>query len=132
MVPRKHWYYAHDEANERVNLDIETDIQGYDLDGQIIKAARENARCAGVENLIHFQQRDVKDLSHPKNTAFLLPILLMGRGLKRRKTFRRCTVRWEKVFRAWIPGLCILSRLTRIRSVILEDRRTGTEKYIMG
>ena len=72
LVPRKHWYYAHDEANERVNLDIETDIQGYDLDGQIIKAARENARCAGVENLIHFQQRDVKDLSHPKKYGFLI------------------------------------------------------------
>ena len=72
LVPRKHWYYAHDEANERVNLDIETDIQGYDLDGQIIKAARENARCAGVENLIHFQQRDVKDLSHPKKYGFLM------------------------------------------------------------
>lgn len=72
LVPRKHWYYAHDEANERVNLDIETDVQGYDLDGQIIKAARENARCAGVENLIHFQQRDVKDLSHPKKYGFLI------------------------------------------------------------
>ena len=25
LVPRKNWYYAHDEASERVNLDIETD-----------------------------------------------------------------------------------------------------------
>ncbi len=72
LVPRKNWYYAHDEASERVNLDIETDIQGYDIDGQIIKAARENARCAGVEKLIHFQQRDVKDLSHPKKYGFII------------------------------------------------------------
>lgn len=49
-----------------MRLDVETDIQGYDLDGEIVKAARENARCAGVEKLIHFQQRDVKDLNHPK------------------------------------------------------------------
>ena len=60
LVPRKHWYYAHDEAESLVNKKIETDIQGYDLDSQIVKAARENARCAGVESLIHFQARDVK------------------------------------------------------------------------
>lgn len=85
LVPRKHWYYAHDEANERVNLDIETDIQGYDLDGQIIKAARENARCAGVENLIHFQQRDVKDLSHPKKYGFLITNPLYGERIEEKE-----------------------------------------------
>ena len=40
-----------------MNVNIETDIQGYDLDGEIVKAARENAKRAGVEHLIHFQQR---------------------------------------------------------------------------
>ena len=54
------------EAEEMVNTDIEVDVQGYDIDGDVIKAARENAKRAGVEELIHFQQRPVKELHHPK------------------------------------------------------------------
>ena len=34
--------------------------------------ARENAKLAGVDKLIHFQRRDVKDLSHPKKYGFII------------------------------------------------------------
>ena len=46
--------------------DVEMDIQGYDLDSSVIKIARRNAREAGVDHLIHFQERDVKDASPEK------------------------------------------------------------------
>ncbi len=46
-----------DEANDLVDLSVQTDIQGYDFDGDIIRAARANAKAAGVDELIHFQQR---------------------------------------------------------------------------
>ena len=72
LIPRKYWYYAMDEARERVNTNIETDIQGYDLDGEIVKAARENAKLAGVEQLIHFKQRPVSQLNHPKKYGFVI------------------------------------------------------------
>ena len=72
LVPRKHWYYAHEEAESMVIRNLYTDIQGYDLDGQMVKAARENARSAGVENLIHFQARDVKDMRHAKKYGFIV------------------------------------------------------------
>jgi len=47
-------------------------LQGYDIDGDVIKAARENAKRAGVEELIHFQQRPVKELHHPKKYGFII------------------------------------------------------------
>lgn len=72
LLERKWWYQAVDEANDLVDDNIETDIQGYDLDGEIIKAARQNARDAGVEHLIHFQQRPLSQLSHPKKYGFLI------------------------------------------------------------
>ena len=72
IVPRKCWYDAIEEANDRINLHIETDIQGYDIDAEALKAARSNAKMAGVDRLIHFQQRAVKDLSHPKPYGFLI------------------------------------------------------------
>ena len=70
LIPRKYWYYAMDEARERVSTDIETDIQGYDLDGEIVKAARENAKLAGVEQLIHFQQRPVSAVKPSQKIRF--------------------------------------------------------------
>ena len=72
IVGRKYWYGAIDEANDLVDDQIETDIQGYDIDGDIIKAARQNAREAGVDHLIHFQQRPLSELSHPKKYGFIV------------------------------------------------------------
>lgn len=66
------WKDSFDEAREAVDLNIETDIQGYDLDRNMVETARANAKLAGVDKLIHFQQRDVKDLSHAKKYGFII------------------------------------------------------------
>ena len=72
LIPRKCWYEAMDEADELVDREASADIQGYDIDGEIIRAARANAERAGVDHLIHFQQRPVSRLSHPKKYGFLI------------------------------------------------------------
>ena len=72
LIPKKCWYDAMDEANDLVEDQIETDIQGYDIDGEIVKAARENARTAGVDHMIHFQRRPVSELNHPKKYGFII------------------------------------------------------------
>jgi len=72
LIPRKCWYEAMDEANELVDSQVQTDIQGYDIDGSIVKAARANAQAAGVDHMIHFQERPVSALSHPKKYGFLI------------------------------------------------------------
>ncbi|MGI6068941.1 MAG: THUMP domain-containing class I SAM-dependent RNA methyltransferase [Blautia sp.] len=72
LVPRKHWYEAVEEAEDVIDREVQVDIQGYDIDPEVLKAARENARLAGVDHMIHFQQRAVKDLSHPKKYGFLI------------------------------------------------------------
>ena len=72
LIPKKCWYEAMDEANDLVKDDISVDIQGSDIDGEIVRAARANAAAAGVDHLIHFQQRPVSQLSHPKKYGFLI------------------------------------------------------------
>lgn len=72
LIPAKLWEGAREEAREMADLAVETDIQGYDIDGAVIKAARENARRAGVGEKIHFQQRPVAQLSHPKPYGFII------------------------------------------------------------
>ena len=72
LVPKKCWMDAAEDARYRIRNDIETDIQGFDIDGDVIKSARENAKLAGVDHLIHFQQRPVHHLSHPKKYGFVI------------------------------------------------------------
>lgn len=72
LIPRRCWYDAADEAHDLVELNVKTDIQGYDIDGDVVAAARSNARQAGVEKLVHLQQRPLSALSHPKKYGFLI------------------------------------------------------------
>ncbi len=72
FINHKLWYEVVEEAEELINTDITVDIQGYDIDGEIVKAARENAKRAGVEHLIHFQQRPVSELRHSKKYGFIV------------------------------------------------------------
>ncbi len=72
LIPQCLWEECFAEAEDMVDLDVKTDLQGYDIDGDMIKAARENAKRAGVDGLIHFQQRAVDQLRHPKKYGFIL------------------------------------------------------------
>lgn len=85
LIPKKAWYDAMDEAHELVNTDIDVDIQGYDLNPGAVKAARQNAKDAGVEQLIHFQERAVKDLRHPKKYGFIITNPPYGERLEEKK-----------------------------------------------
>lgn len=66
------WQEVRDEARALINTDIDTDLQGYDIDADVIKIAQHNAKIAGVDSLIHFQVRDVKDISHSKKYGFIV------------------------------------------------------------
>ena len=72
FIPKNLWYEAVEEAQEQMDTEVKVDIQGYDIDPEVVKAARENAKRAGVEHMIHFQQRAVADLSHPKKYGFII------------------------------------------------------------
>ena len=72
LISKKDWYEAIEEANDLIEEDVSMDIQGYDIDGKMIKAARQNAADAGVNHLIHLQRREVKDLRHPKKYGFVI------------------------------------------------------------
>lgn len=72
IIPKKEWYDAVTEANDNIERNIVTDIQGYDLDPHVIEIARSNAVNAGVDKMIHFQQRGVDRLSHAKKYGFII------------------------------------------------------------
>lgn len=85
IVAKRNWYDTLDEAREAVDLTVETDIQGYDIDDNMVTIARENARLAGVDKLIHFQRRGVEQLSHPRKYGFLITNPPYGERLQDKK-----------------------------------------------
>lgn len=74
IISKEDWREAREEAESNI-LRIAPDevrIQGYDQDGRAVNFARENARAAGVGELIHFQRREVKDTSSSKKYGFIV------------------------------------------------------------
>lgn len=72
IITKKYWYNAIEEANDLIEKDVKMNIQGYDIDENIISSARKNASLAQVDHLIHFQARQVKDLSSSKKYGFII------------------------------------------------------------
>ena len=70
LIPKKYWYDVIDDANSRIDDQIETDIQGYDIDGDIVN---------------HFQRRPVSELSHPKKYGFVITNPPYGERLEEKK-----------------------------------------------
>ncbi|MDE5910387.1 MAG: class I SAM-dependent RNA methyltransferase [Lachnospiraceae bacterium] len=85
MIPAKEWYDAVDEAREEIVMDVHTDIQGYDIDDKMVSIARENARLAGVDKMIHFQKRDLRELRHSKKYGFIITNPPYGERIEEKK-----------------------------------------------
>lgn len=72
QVPKKLWDKARAEARDKITTDTKLMLQGYDIDERALRVARENAKLAGVENQIHFQKRDVRELSSADKYGFIV------------------------------------------------------------
>ncbi|SFA83711.1 putative N6-adenine-specific DNA methylase [Acetitomaculum ruminis DSM 5522] len=88
IIEKNLWKEARDEALEMGNPAVKTDIQGYDIDGETIKIARENAVRAGVDHLIHFQTRDMRDLNHRKKYGFVITNPPYGERLEDKESIK--------------------------------------------
>ena len=85
LIPSKMWYDCLDEARDYVDMDVHTDIQGYDIGPEMVRISRENARLAGVEGLIHFQVRPMEQLSHSKKYGFIITNPPYGERIEEKK-----------------------------------------------
>ncbi|MBQ3105313.1 MAG: class I SAM-dependent RNA methyltransferase [Lachnospiraceae bacterium] len=88
IIPAGEWYDAIEEAEEMVDLQVSTDIQGYDIDDAMVNIARENAKLAGVDHLIHFQRRAMADLSHAKKYGFIITNPPYGERLEEKENLK--------------------------------------------
>ncbi len=87
-IDKKLWQESREEAADLEELSVNPELQGYDIDPTALDMARKNARLAGVEDKIHFQKRDVKELSHAKKYGFLVTNPPYGERLKDEDLFQ--------------------------------------------
>ncbi len=85
LIDKSLWYDTITEAREQIEPSVSVDLQGYDIDPEMVRIARANAKQAGVDHMIHFQQRDVADLSHPKKYGFIITNPPYGERLEDKK-----------------------------------------------
>lgn len=98
LYPKSSWSQARQEAKDMVLPDIQMTIQGYDIDGDIVKAARQNAILAGVDHLIHFQQKPLSDLSSSKRYGFIITNPPYGERLEEKNELPGLYKEMGKVF----------------------------------
>lgn len=72
IVETRLWNEAVEEAEDLADMTVQPDIQGYDIDDGMVDIARQNARLAGVDKMIHFQRRGMEQFSHAKKYGFLI------------------------------------------------------------
>ena len=100
IIEKKEWYDAINEAYDMMDMDVEVDIQGYDIDEENIKYCRKNAELAGVEELIHFQKRPVQELSHNKKYGFIITNPPYGERLANEDELREVYEAFGRQFKA--------------------------------
>lgn len=72
ILPKSLFKEAKKEAEDLIDRETKLSIQGYDLDTSALDAARGNLSLAGLEGNIHFQQRDMRDISSAKKYGFII------------------------------------------------------------
>lgn len=72
FLPAATWANAREEAKSLAVPDRKMSIEGYDIDSEIVAAARQNAAAAGVLDTIHFQARDMRALSSSHQYGFII------------------------------------------------------------
>lgn len=97
-IPRGTWERAREEAGSLLRKDIQLNIQGYDVDEGALKIARNNARLAGLEGRIHFQKRDMKELSSKDHYGFIVTNPPYGERLSDQRSVEGLYREMGKVF----------------------------------
>lgn len=80
------WKSAKAEAEAMIKKDIKLKIQAYDIDESVLRTARKNAELAGVDGQIHFQKRNVSEMSSNDSYGFIVTNPPYGERLQDRKS----------------------------------------------
>ena len=98
ILPKSLFKEAKKEAEDLIDRETKLSIQGYDLDTSALDAARGNLSFAGLEGNIHFQQRDMRDISSAKKYGFIITNPPYGERLEEKEAMPKLYEDMGKAF----------------------------------
>lgn len=98
ILPKSLFKEAKKEAEDLIDRETKLSIQGYDLDTSALDAARGNLSLAGLEGNIHFQQRDMRDISSAKKYGFIITNPPYGERLEEKEAMPKLYREMGKAF----------------------------------
>ena len=98
ILPKSLFKEAKKEAEDLIDRETKLSIQGYDLDTSALDAARGNLSFAGLEGNIHFQQRDMRDISSAKKYGFTITNPPYGERLEEKEAMPQLYREMGKAF----------------------------------
>jgi putative N6-adenine-specific DNA methylase len=72
QIPANLWRQAREEARDSILHQQPLGIMGFDVDSSVLDLARYHAKQAGLQNLVSFQQQDVRQLASKYNYGYLI------------------------------------------------------------
>lgn len=72
FMKQRYWDTAFEEVEDLANYDQVLDIIGSDIDHKMVQVAQENAKEAGLQDLITWKQMQVSDLSIKKENGYII------------------------------------------------------------
>jgi putative N6-adenine-specific DNA methylase len=72
VIPKTVWREARAETHDLAQYGRKLEIIGTDIDDDVLRVARRNAQEAGVDDQIHFQRMDVRDVRTKRKYGYLI------------------------------------------------------------
>jgi len=72
QIPANLWRQAREEARDSILHQQPLGIMGFDVDSSVLDLARYHAKQAGLQDLVSFQQQDVRQLASKYNYGYLI------------------------------------------------------------
>jgi putative N6-adenine-specific DNA methylase len=66
------WQEERDKAYKEIITDVDVSICGYDIDPRTVEIAKENAKLAGVDDIVHFEVRPVQKFLTKENYGYII------------------------------------------------------------
>ena len=99
QVPQRAWDLARHQAREAIDREGELQLFGYDIDPEMIRASKANANAAGLQEDIHFEQKDVKDLWIDQQYGMVISNPPYGMKLGEFQAMNQIYIALNKMFR---------------------------------
>lgn len=99
VIPEKLWKEERKAAYSAIDYSEEVRLEGYDIDGKAVAAARENALSAGVSDCIEFRRRDISELRAAAPSGIIISNPPYGERIGEKKEIEKIYGKYNEFFR---------------------------------